>query len=255
MSGMMREQNLERQIEKQMGCMAGFLQLFDRHHIFTGKRIYSTTKRLPPTTVVDYLSKHEKSTGTLSALSRESKKENLIVPVAEFRSPTSATELPPKSQFPLPVFKLKEGSKSSWKFCKETPRLSLDSRTTTDSKGSLHPREIDTHVSIPSLANADNGAADGQQHRSPSVIARLLGLEPLSNSSNPEPEKKMELRRSNAESRVSRDLFHSRFQIDGNFFHLKPPSQSHSIVQDNAVFETSRHADPINNLSESKKTE
>lgn len=44
-----QDQNLERQ----MGCMAGFLQLFDRHQILTGKRLYST-KRLPPTKVTFY---------------------------------------------------------------------------------------------------------------------------------------------------------------------------------------------------------
>ncbi|CAA3000969.1 protein LONGIFOLIA 1 [Olea europaea var. sylvestris] len=165
-------------------------------------------------------------------------------------------ESQPKSPLPLPVFELKEGSKSSWKFCKETPRLSLDSRATTDAKGSLHPREIRTNASILSPANADNGAADGQQHRSPSVIARLMGLEPLSNSSNPEPENKAELRRSNSESRVSRDLFHSRFQTDGKNFHLKRPNQCHSNVQENPVFETPCHADPIKYSTKSvNKTE
>ncbi|CAI9768740.1 unnamed protein product [Fraxinus pennsylvanica] len=244
MSGMMQEQNLEKQIGKQMGCMAGFLHLFDCHHILTGKRLYSTTKRLPPSTAVDSSPKQEKSAGSSPALSRESK--NPVVPVAEVRSPAAATELPPKSPLTLPVFELKEGSKSSWKFCKETARLSLDSRATTDAKGSLHPREIRTNASILSPVNTDNGAAGGHQHRSRSVIARLMGLEPLSNSSNPEPEKKVELRRSNSESRV---------QIDGKFFHFKPPNQAHSIVQDNAVFETPRHADPIRYSFKSKKTE
>lgn len=49
------QQKLEKQIEKQMGCMAGFLQIFDRHQIITGKRIYSS-KRLPPTPVSFLLS-------------------------------------------------------------------------------------------------------------------------------------------------------------------------------------------------------
>ncbi|KAL2540632.1 hypothetical protein Adt_01610 [Abeliophyllum distichum] len=252
LAGIGQEQNLEKHIEKQMGCMAGFLQLFDRHHILTGKRLYSTTKRLPPSTGVDSSPEQEKSV----AISPE----NTVVPVAELRSPAAATELPPKSPLRLPMFELKEGSRSAWKFCKDTPRLSLDSRATTDAKGSLHPREIRTNASILSPANrcenVDNGAANGQQHRSPSVIARLMGLEPLSNSSNPEPEKNAELRRSNSESRVSRDLFHSRFTIDGKIFHLKPPNQSHSNVQDNAVFETQRHADPIKYSSKSfNKTE
>jgi len=46
-TGIVRDQNLEKHIHKQMGCMAGFLQIFDRHQILTGKRIYSP-KRLPP---------------------------------------------------------------------------------------------------------------------------------------------------------------------------------------------------------------
>lgn len=42
------ESNLEREIEKQMGCMAGFLQLFDRPQIISAKRLYSP-KRLTVT--------------------------------------------------------------------------------------------------------------------------------------------------------------------------------------------------------------
>lgn len=47
-----QDQNLDKQIERQMGCMAGFFQIFDRHQILTGKRLYST-KRLPPTKVTN----------------------------------------------------------------------------------------------------------------------------------------------------------------------------------------------------------
>jgi hypothetical protein len=45
-TGIVQDQNLE----KQMGCMAGFLQIFDRHQLLAGKRFYST-KRLPPSSV------------------------------------------------------------------------------------------------------------------------------------------------------------------------------------------------------------
>lgn len=58
MAGIVQEQNLEKQMQigKQMGCMAGFLQIFDRHQILTGKRLYAT-KRLPLSTVsLSYLS-------------------------------------------------------------------------------------------------------------------------------------------------------------------------------------------------------
>lgn len=50
-TGIIHDQNLEKHIEKQMGCMAGFLQIFDRHQILAGKRLYST-KRLPPSVLV-----------------------------------------------------------------------------------------------------------------------------------------------------------------------------------------------------------
>lgn len=50
MMGIVQEQNMEKHIEKQMGCMAGFLQIFDRHQIITGKRLYAT-RRLPSSMV------------------------------------------------------------------------------------------------------------------------------------------------------------------------------------------------------------
>lgn len=50
-TGIVHDQNLEKHIEKQMGCMAGFLQIFDRNQILAGKRLYST-KRLPSSTMV-----------------------------------------------------------------------------------------------------------------------------------------------------------------------------------------------------------
>ncbi|KAM0936624.1 hypothetical protein DsansV1_C26g0190611 [Dioscorea sansibarensis] len=40
------ESNLEKEIEKQMGCMAGFLQLFDRPQIISAKRFYSPKRSL-----------------------------------------------------------------------------------------------------------------------------------------------------------------------------------------------------------------
>lgn len=48
MTGVVQEQ--KEQIEKHMGCMGGFLQIFDRNQILAGKRLYAT-KRLPPSTV------------------------------------------------------------------------------------------------------------------------------------------------------------------------------------------------------------
>lgn len=50
MTGIVQDQNLEKQIEKHIGCMAGFLHIFDRHQALAGPRLYSP-KRLPTSTV------------------------------------------------------------------------------------------------------------------------------------------------------------------------------------------------------------
>lgn len=164
----------------------------------------------------------------------------LRLPVPE--SPIVPQETQPKSPLPLPVFEFKEGTRSSWKFSREAPRLSLDSRATTDAKGSLYPKEIRTNAAVLSANRCENSAAEGddndKQRRSPSVIARLMGLEPLPHS-DPEPVKNAELRRSASESRVSRDLYQYRF-IDGNTFQLKQSQQaniSSNVMRDNAANE------------------
>ncbi|XP_051118727.1 protein LONGIFOLIA 2-like [Andrographis paniculata] len=257
-----RGQNLE----KQMGCMAGFLHIFDRNQISNAKR-FRSPKRLPPLPpVVDTASESEDSASPSPAILREAGKSmqrNSVAapspdrsPAAELRSPTVvAAELPPKSPNPLRIFELKEGVKSSWKFSKETPRLSLDSRATTDANGSLHPKEIRTGASV--LSNrcesvASDATDDTQQHRSPSVIARLMGLEPLPDSCSSEPENKPELRRSASESRVSRDLFNARFTADGTNLYPKPIGQSQPAIFNNIMRSNSplnaHYANPVNNL-------
>ncbi|KAL2238818.1 UNVERIFIED_CONTAM: hypothetical protein Sindi_1073500, partial [Sesamum indicum] len=269
-TGLVEEHNLEKQIKKQMGCMAGFLQLFDRHQILSGRSLYSA-KRLPSSPVGDTTSDSEKSAPASPAISREYGKpkqsysaapspESTKQPqTAELRSPVAeaVAELPPKSPLPLPIFELKEGTKSSWKFCKEAPRLSLDSRATTDAKGGLHPKEIRTGSSTANRCDsiASDANDESQQHRSPSVIARLMGLEPLPDSSSFEPENKPELRRSASESRVSRDLFHSRFIAEESNFSSKHPIQPHSgpfnnVMKDNAPGDA-HYADPRNYLLKS----
>lgn len=163
----------------------------------------------------------------------------------ELRSLPESSVIPPetqpKSPLPLPAFEFKEGTRSSWKFSREAPRLSLDSRATIDAKGSLYPKEIKTNAAILS-ANRCQSSAEGddneKQRRSPSVIARLMGLEPLPRS-DPEPIKNAELRRSASESRVSRDLYQYRF-IDGNTFQLKQSQQANiysNVIRDNAANE------------------
>ncbi|OVA05365.1 protein of unknown function DUF4378 [Macleaya cordata] len=255
-TGILPDQKLEKQIEKQMGCMTGFLHLFDRHQILTGKRLYST-KRLPASPAVDSSPQSEKSVGspafskelqpqqqqTQPRLSPECKKPS---PSPEIRSPApefvSPAETPVRMPSPLPVFDTKEGLRTPWKL-REAPRLSLDSRATVDGKGSLYPREIRTNAAIfsatrcESFAVATNSEENDNQKRSPSVIARLMGLEALPDSGR-EPIKKAELRRSASESRVSRDLQYR--YIDGNNFKPKQSEPLNSGTRDNAVVEDHR---------------
>lgn len=212
------EQNLEKQGQRQMGCMAGFFQLFDRHRL-------SSTKRLPCSPAVGTISDPGISLPESPAISREFR-----LPSPESVVEPEMVELPPKSPLLLlPIFNLKEGNKPSRKFNKEAPRLSLDSRATTDAKGGLHPKKIRTSASILSTESRcdsiGSDTSDGCQNRSPSVIARLMGLEPLPNSSDYETEKKPELRRSVSELRASGDPFYSRFiteQPSISLFHNSP---------------------------------
>ncbi|KAE9611463.1 putative protein LONGIFOLIA 1/2 [Lupinus albus] len=210
-TGIVRDQNLEKHIRKQMGCMSGFLHIFDRHQFLTGKRIQSP-KRLPPSAppALDSSPETEKHGGSpvVTTPSPERVKQS---PAREPQSPST----PSKATLPLRVLEFKEGTRSSWKFSREAPRLSLDSRAVVDAKGSLHPREIPTENDVE------------KQRRSTSVIVRLMGLEPLPDS-DPEPIKKVQLRRSASESRVSRDLPQYRFFDTNNNFQLKQLQQQNS---------------------------
>lgn len=171
------------------------------------------------------------------------------------QGPVTPLKTDSKSALPLPVLEFKEGTRSSWKFCKEAPRLSLDSRAVVDAKGSLKPREIRTNASILSANRCENteeasaGEELEKQRRSTSVVARLMGLESLPNS-DPEPAKKAELRRSASESIVSKDQY---LFIDGINFQLKQSQPSHSHMdarqnQNNAAREermvNGRRVDP-----------
>ncbi|KAM4087460.1 hypothetical protein ACJW30_10G179100 [Castanea mollissima] len=286
-TGIMQEQNnLEKHIEKQMGCMSGFLQIFDRHQILTGKRIHSA-KRLPPATAVESTPESEKSVVSASpSVSKELEKQQqarsapsperpkqqsqlpeLRSPVPESATPSETPPPPPKSPLPFPVFELKEGTKSSWKFSREAPRLSLDSRAVVDAKGSLKPREIRTNGAFSSSNRCEAVESDKQSNsKSPSVIARLMGLESLQDS-DPEPGKKAELRRSASESRVSRDLF--QYGNNFNFQVMRPTNQNmnsqsnnvpNNVIRENVGYavakETHRFGDrPVRNHNHNAKTE
>ncbi|KAI4349462.1 hypothetical protein L6164_010048 [Bauhinia variegata] len=258
-TGIVQDQNLEKHIEKQMGCMAGFLQIFDRHQLLTGKRVYSA-KRLPPSSSASDSSPEPEKFNGSPAISRELEKHQprstdspdcvKQSPPREPQSPVPETNTVAESQakmpLPLPVFEFKEATRSSWKFSREAPRLSLDSRAVVDAKGGLHPREIRTNTTMLSTNRCENSGegADSdieKQRKSTSVIARLMGLEPLPGS-DPEPEMRAELRRSASESRASRDLLQYRF-FDVNNFQLRQLQQqanaqghiSSNVVRDKAT--------------------
>ncbi|XP_058770924.1 uncharacterized protein LOC131644441 [Vicia villosa] len=181
---MVTDENLEKHIHKHMGCMAGFLQIFDRNHILSGKRIYSA-KRLPPPSPETPRKDSGCVTPTLSATP----------------SPVKEVQCLAKPKPVLPVLELKEGTRSSWKFSREAPRLSLDSRAVVDAKGALHPREIRTNATV----NPENDG-DKQRRSTSSVIVRLMGLDSLPTDSV------AKLQRSASESRVSRDRSNSYTQ-------------------------------------------
>ncbi|KAK1310396.1 hypothetical protein QJS10_CPA08g00255 [Acorus calamus] len=192
----------EPHLERQMGCMTGFFQIFDRHQSFpVNKRIYGP-KRLPTSTAVSSAPPSVTSEGSPSPT--PSFTQEKAKPVAE-------PEEPARPSLPMPVLDFKEGMRSSWKF-RESPRLSLDSRV--DGKGGLRPREIRTAAVVPE----STGKEDERQRRSPSVVARLMGLEALPGSvaavANGD---KAELRRSASESRVPRDVYRFISIVDPDF--------------------------------------
>ncbi|XP_072986973.1 uncharacterized protein [Typha latifolia] len=183
--GVIDEQNLDRHFEKHMGCMAGFLQLFDRPQILSGKRVYSTRRLLSSPEAGSKSPSERSDASTTTSFLKESE-----------RSPSLS----------LRVFDIKDGTKTSWKF-REAPRLSLDSR--------LRPRQIRTLCENRS-ESYDASQENERHHRSPSVVARLMGLDTLPSAGGEEP-KPPELRRSASESRVPRDPSYYRFVDTSSF--------------------------------------
>ncbi|XP_020105109.1 protein LONGIFOLIA 1-like isoform X2 [Ananas comosus] len=216
------EEKLEKQIEKQMGCMAGFLHIFDRHQGFSAKRVYST-RLLPPSLAAGSTSPSGRSEASSAASFMKESKGASPSPDASPSSPELRPpigEAPPRPSLPLPLslFDLKDGAKTAWKI-REGPRLSLDSRAVVDAKGKLRPREIRTPRPAPS--DASDATDEGErQRRSPSVVARLMGLEALPGACDGEAGPP-ELRRSASESRVPRDPSYYRF-VDASSFHRTP---------------------------------
>lgn len=193
-----KDQKLEKQIQKQIGCMAGFFHIFDRH---PGKRIYSV-KRLP------------------SSISTE--------PETNGNSPETSTPQPEKTPV-LPVFDFKEGTKSPWKFTREAPRLSLDSRAIVDAKGTMtiHPKEEEKR----------------RRSTSTSVVAKLMGLE----DSDPNPK----LLRSASESTVHRDPSQQYRFFDTTNFQLKQFDKVSS--SNDSVIDLNEKTEPVRGILKQKK--
>ncbi|GAA0144703.1 hypothetical protein LIER_05081 [Lithospermum erythrorhizon] len=225
--------NLDKQIQKQMGCMAGFFQLFDRHHSLSANKFHSTKRLTSPS-----VSGSETASSEVSkelAKPPQTPKRTVVAPSPERRTPPPKAEpKPPKLTQPLPIFDLREGRKSSWKL-KETSRLSLDSRATYDAKGNIQMKETRADRLI---LQSNNDEETQTSRSSTSVIARLMGLEPISQAKCVKP---TELRRCTSDSRFTRDLFQHRF-INGD-------------DQSFPVDESQRSLYPIDRFPENGKSE
>ncbi|URE25719.1 hypothetical protein MUK42_17336 [Musa troglodytarum] len=220
--GVLEEQRLERQ----MGCVAGFLQLFDRHHGVAGRRRYSV-HRLPTSPTAASTSPSERSEASSASILKESHPPpSSPEPCPSSPERGSAKETPARRSLPLslPVFEVTDGVSTTWRI-RDIPRLSLDSRAVVDARGKLRPREIRTAVPVSSGNQTDASEAAEEQRRSPSVVARLMGLGALPSAGGEggaEP-RRAELRRSASESRVRRDPSTYGF-VDVGSFHKPWPS-------------------------------
>ncbi|KAL9271883.1 LONGIFOLIA 1-like protein [Drosera capensis] len=237
-TGMMtyHQQQQEMRMEKNtMGCMANFFSL---SNILSTRRLYP--KRLPSSPGYDSSLEALSSIGSPAHSTEFAKPPQQPKPSPpETKAPSpkahvhaktySAAITPQKSNPALSGFELKEGVRSPWKFAREAPRLSLDSRFVVDAKGRLHPKEIRQSTASP--------VSGDETRRSPSVIARLMGIEPPSGGSP--PEKRVELRRSASESR-SRDLIHYQL-IDSNY-----STVSNSAARECSNFDKHRIANKSN---------
>ncbi|KAL9674772.1 hypothetical protein QQ045_002971 [Rhodiola kirilowii] len=225
-----RDRLLEKRLQKQIGCVTGFFQIFGRQHALNGKRLHR-----PP--VVDYSSELDRSVQSSSismdfddlngkslSLSPVSIKSSGTkrCPQTPEASTTPAITTPVKTPPSVCGYEIREMSRSTWKF-RESPRLSLDSRATA----------YGSH-----LPTADDHGVENQR-RSTSVIARLMGLETLPESeSSPRKTNPDQLTRSASESRVypSRLIegFDSR-QRKSNITKTEAAKSSNCEILDNVV--------------------
>jgi hypothetical protein len=137
------------------------------------------------------------------------------------RSSPDATPPPaaPRPSLQLPPLDLKDGdghaAPPSWRL----PRLSLDSRSVVDGRGKYRPREI---RALPSPSSSSD------DRRSPSVVARLMGLDALPHGQEGDGggQAAGELRRSASERVPRGDPSRFRF-VDPTFLERPASPQPH----------------------------
>ncbi|RWW17989.1 hypothetical protein GW17_00018057 [Ensete ventricosum] len=226
--GVLEEQRLERQ----MGCMAGFLHLFDRHQILAGRRRYST-RSLPTYSATGSTSPSASSVASSASLFMESHPPSRPLeprPSSPERSSVSETPARRSLLLPLTVFEVADGARTTWRI-RDSPRLSLDSRAVVDARGKLRPREIRTAVPVTPGNQSDASDAGEEQRRSPSVVVRLMGLNslPSSGGAGGAEQDGAELRRSASESQVRRDPSSYGFADAGSFHKPSPQGEATPI--------------------------
>ncbi|XP_039777419.1 SH3 and multiple ankyrin repeat domains protein 1-like isoform X2 [Panicum virgatum] len=201
------------------GCMAGFLHLFDRPQILSGRRLHGSPRRL--------LSSGSSGSATPSERSMPLERAT--------PAPSSPDMTPPAAPRPSLQLDPKDGggggggaggwAAPSWRL----PRLSLDSRAVVDAGGKLRPREIRT---APAPGAPPSPSAAGDERRSPSVVARLMGLDALPHGLDAAGDgaaSPAALRRSASERVPPRDPSHFRF-VDPAFFE-RPASPLPPLVE------------------------
>ncbi|CAL4983791.1 unnamed protein product [Urochloa decumbens] len=161
------EDELERRLDERpmhQGCMAGFLHLFDRPQILSGRRLHGSHRRLM-------------SSGSSGSATPSERSMPLGHATPAPLSPDMTPPAAPRPSLQLPPLDPKDTGTAgvcaapSWRL----PRLSLDSRAVVDARGKLRPREIRTSGGAPPSPSS----AAGDDRRSPSVVARLMGLDAL----------------------------------------------------------------------------
>jgi hypothetical protein len=209
------------------GCMAGFLHLFDRPNIrrlhHTPRRLLSSSsvRSLPCRSIAGVSFPCSRWFLTLVSCVQQGSATPSERSMQLDRSSPDATPPPaaPRPSLQLPPLDLKDGdghaAPPSWRL----PRLSLDSRSVVDGRGKYRPREI---RALPSPSSSSD------DRRSPSVVARLMGLDALPHGQEGDGggQAAGELRRSASERVPRGDPSRFRF-VDPTFLERPASPQPH----------------------------